>query len=521
MPSKYFCPNCNAEFVLQEATEEPRCPRCMRHGLPEPMGDPRAENRLRSPWLLLIVLVIVSAGIGLGLYLSARTVLEETPPLRPLEPRELSAYLERDQIASGPYESMLLLSGETGTWPSAPAEIASAMHAQSASWSLERPLTREVLTADQTLALLDAHDEHVPVYPLELATAMTSLLREHGMKAMVAEVWELEGARAPADPSGVLGYFVTAVYDDPDASEPLAYFDPWGGRGEVELSSVRVLRDTEVLAAALGTEAARIFARSGDAPRALAMAEAALLLDPVSPMLRAVNATILADSGGLAEAIKEFEAAAQLRSDGPRQLSLAQLHLAQAGILEMNAEPAAAEAQFGEANRIVTDVIERWPRFGRAHVVLATIYLGMDQLERAQVELEAAETLAPDAPILWAVWAQYDFQRDDMIGAAAKIQRAVGLDPENWQLRLQAGRVLRNAGQDEAAKENLAKAMEMVQPAKRDEVRQFIERMMGAGANPPSAPPQAVPEDPALKLGDPSNLRLRDPNQSLKLDLGE
>jgi tetratricopeptide (TPR) repeat protein len=251
------------------------------------------------------------------------------------------------------------------------------------------------------------------------------------------------------------------------------------------------------------------------------MAEAALLLDPVSPMLRAVNATILADSGGLAEAIKEFEAAAQLRSDGPRQLSLAQLHLAQAGILEMNAEPAAAEAQFGEANRIVTDVIERWPRFGRAHVVLATIYLGMDQLERAQVELEAAESLAPDAPILWAVWAQYDFQRDDMIGAAAKIQRAVGLDPENWQLRLQAGRVLRNAGQDEAAKENLAKAMEMVQPAKRDEVRQFIERIMGAGANPPSAPPQAVPEDPALKLGDPSNLRLRDPNQSLELDLGE
>jgi tetratricopeptide (TPR) repeat protein len=521
MTSKYFCPNCNAEFVLQEASDEPRCPKCLRRGTPEPMPEPRAENHLRSPWLLLIALVIVAAGIGLGLYMSTRTVLEETPPLRPLEPRELSAYLERDQIGVGAYESMLVLSGETGDWPSAPAEIASLMHARSASWSLERPLTREVLTAEQTLAILDAHDERVEVYPLEVAAAMTVLLREHGMKAMVAEAWELEGARSPADPSGVLGYFVTAVYDDREGNEPLAFFDPWGGRGEVELSSVRVLSDPEILAAALGTEAARIFARSGDATTALAMAETALLLDPVSPTLRAVNATVLVDSGGIAEAVKEFEAAAQLRSDGPRQLSLAQLHLAQAGILEMNAEPAAAEAQFGEANRIVTDVIERWPRFGRAHVVLATIYLGMDQLERAQVELEAAEALAPDAPLLWAVWAQYDLQRDDMIGAAAKIQRGVGLDPQNWQLRLQAGRVLRNAGRDEAAKENFAEAMEMVQPAKRDEVRQFIERMVGAAANPASAPAQAAPADPALQLGDPSNLRLRDPDQALKLDLDE
>ncbi len=521
MSTKYFCPHCNAEFVLQEAADEPRCPKCMRRGAPAPGHDTSAEHHRRSPWLILIGLAIVSAGIGFGLYLSARTELEETPPLRPLAQRELSAYLERDQVRAGAYESMLVLSGDIGDWPSAPAEIASVMHARSTSWSLERPLTREVLTVDQTLAMLDAHEERVQAYPLELAAAMTALLREHGLNAMVAEVWELEGASAPADPSGVLGYFVTAVYDDRDGTEPPAYFDPWGGRGEVELSSVRVLRDTEVLAAALGTEAARIFSRSGDATTALSMADTALLLDPMSPTLRAVNATILVDSGGFAEGVKELEAAAQLRSDGPRQLGLAQLHLAQAGILQMNAEPAAAESQFGEANRIVTDVIERWPRFGRAHVVLATIYLGMDQVERARVELEAAESLAPDAPILWAVWAQYDLQQEDAIGAAAKILRAVGLDPENWQLRLQAGRVLRLAGHDEAAKENLAAAMEMVQPEKRDEVRQFIERMMGPGANSASPSPQAVPEEPALKLGDPSNLRLRDPDQSLTLDLDE
>jgi len=52
-------------------------------------------------------------------------------------------------------------------------------------------------------------------------------------------------------------------------------------------------------------------------------------------------------------------------------------------------------------------------------------------------------------------------------------------------------------------------------------VKRFIERMVGAGASPAPAPPQAAPQDPALKLGDPSNLRLRDPDQSLTLDLDE
>ena len=225
------------------------------------------------------------------------------------------------------------------------------------------------MTADQTLAMMDADDERVKLYPLELATAMTALLRQRGVNAMVAEVWEFEGARAPADPSGMLGYFVTAVYDESGSEEPSAYFDAWGGRGEVSVSSVRVLRDTEALAAALGTEAIRILKRSGDTKKALPMVETALLLDPVSPSLRAVNATILVESGGIAQGVTEFEAALQLRADGPRKLNLAQLYLAQAGNLEMNGQNAAADAQFNEANRIVDrghrNLASLWSRASR------------------------------------------------------------------------------------------------------------------------------------------------------------
>jgi len=321
------------------------------------------------------------------------------------------------------------------------------------------------------------------------------------------------------------------VYDQSGSEQPSAFFDPWGGRGEVQLSDVRVLRDTEVLAAAVGTEALRIFSRSGDGAKALPMVETALLLDPVSPSLRSVSATILVESGGLAQAMDDFEAARQLRGDGPRQLNLVQILLAQAGMLEMNGQEDAAEAQFSEGNRIVGEVLDKWPRYGRAHLVLATIHLGLHDLGRARAELEAAEALDPDAPMLWAVWAQLDLAENDPVAATAKIKRAVDLDPDNWQLRLQAARVLQGAGDVEGAKQNVAAALQLVPPAKRTEVQAFVERMMGPGAWNDAPPPAQGPDTqgdtdagtggPALILGDPSKLRLRDPGQALKLDVGE
>ncbi len=270
------------EFVPEGSESKPRCPQCMRRGGVERAHEVAATGRARRPWVLIVALLIVGAGVGYGLYVATTVALEETPPLRPLTATELAAYLERDQIRVGPYESLMMLSGEAEGWPEGAAEVSAKMQTASSRWSLERPLPRELLGADQTLARIDAAQGRVDLYPLEVATAMTALLRARGANAMVAEAWELEGTGAPADPSGMLGYFVVAVYGSASAAEPSAFLDPWGG-GEVEPASVRVLRDTEVLAAALGTEAARIFARSGDGTKALPMIETALLLDPVSP----------------------------------------------------------------------------------------------------------------------------------------------------------------------------------------------------------------------------------------------
>ena len=516
MATKYFCANCDEEFVLEEPSSKPRCPKCMRRSGVEASPDTAVDRPPSRRWLWILAGVVLAAVVGFGVYRTANPSLEETPPLRPLEPRELRAYLERDQIRVGAYDAMFVLPGDVEGWPEDPDEIAAMMHGRSSSWSLEQSLTRPVLTADQTFAALAGDAGRATLYPVEAAAALAALLRARGIRAMVAEVSEHAGEQAPADPSGMLGYFVTAVYDD-GGPEPSKYLDPWGGRELAEPSWTRVLRDTEVIAAALGTEARRVFTRSGDAAKALPMVQTALLLDPVSPSLRVVHATVLLESGGVAQAVKELEASVQLRPTGPFELNLVQIFLVQAGMLEANGDPAAAEAQLAEANRRVADLLERWPRYARAHLTLATIYLALDDTARAEVELQTASGLSPDAPMLSLVSAQYHLSQNDPFAAATKVKRAVDLDPDNWQMRLQAAQILEAAGERDAARENADAAIQLAVPSRRAELRQYLDRVLGP--SPGAGPDEVQLPDPALMLGDPSNIRLRNPGEELELDL--
>jgi len=529
MSTKYFCAHCDEEFTPERAESKPRCPRCMRKGGVQAVDDTPAASGGGRRVAVIAAVALALVGIGYGAYRFQRVSLEATPPLRPLEASELAAYLERDQIRTGAYAAMFALPPDVEGWSSEPAELAAELHGRSSRWSLERALPREVLSADQTLALLRSSEERVELYPLELATAMTALLRMNGVDAMVAEVWGFGAEQAPLDPSGMLGYFVTALVDR-GSGKASAYYDPWGGRDEVSPSLVRVLRDTEVIGAALGTEATRVFTQSGDGVKALQMAETALALDAVSPSLRVVHGTVLVDSGGAPQALQELEAAIQLRDDAPRQLNLAQLVLAQAGMLAANGEGAAAEAALAEANQAVVTVIEQSPRYGRAHLTLATIHLGLADIERARVELETAEQLSPDSPMLWAVWAQYHLAVDERDAATMKMNRALTLDPENWQLRVQAAGVFLGAGDNAAARENADEALRLVAPERRSKLRGYLDQLMGEAQLelPDPTPMPAAPvdaegggTDAALMLGDPSNLRLRSPDQKLQLDLDE
>ena len=355
--------------------------------------------------------------------------------------------------------------------------------------------------------------------PLEAAAAMVALLRERGVRAMVAELTGFPGAQAPVDPSGMLGYFVAAVYDG-DGEEPSVYLDPWGGRSGIDASSVRVLRDTEVIGAALGIDAGRVFSKTGNGAESLPVVETALRLDPLSPSARVVHATILAESGGLPQSLEELRAAARLRPDGPRKLHLVQLTLAEAALLEANGEVAAARPRFSEANRIAAEIVETWPRYGRAHLIMATVHLALGDRERALVELETAESLSPDLPLLWSIWAQYDLSDDAPASAVTKMKRALQLDGESWQLRVQAAGVFFGAGEEAEAREQADVALDLVTGDRRTKLRSFLDEVL-VSAEPVDAP-IGTPLDesePALQLGDPSKLRLRDPGETLKLDL--
>jgi tetratricopeptide (TPR) repeat protein len=526
MSTKYFCAHCDEEFVPEEPSAKPRCPLCMRRGGVEPVQTPPPEPPNRR-WILIALAALVAAAAGYGVYRSQAVVLEESVPLRPLDQRELEAYLERDGTKVGQYVSMFALSHGAREWPIDPAELATTLNAKSSSWSLERALPREAFTVDETLGALASKEGRVKLYPLELATAMAAILREGGARAMVAEAWEFAAEQTPADPSGMLGYYVVALYEG-DAQEPSGFYDPWGGREDVTPAGVRVLRDTEAIAGALGIQATRVFARSGDGAKALPMVEAGLALDPTSPSLRVAHATVLVESGGLPQAVSELEAAIQLRADGPRLLNMAQLTLAQAGMLEANGQAAAAEAGFNQANEDIVQIVEKWPRYGRAHLIFATVHLALGDLERARVELEIAEGLSPESPMLWAVWAQLDLGREDGVSATAKINRALALDPENWQLRVQAAGIFYGAGDEAAARAQADEALRLVAPARRDELRTYLDGMLGSRdlALPeldttPTPTPSGDASEPALMLGDPSKLKLRDPGEALQLDFDE
>jgi Tfp pilus assembly protein PilF/DNA-directed RNA polymerase subunit RPC12/RpoP len=542
MAKQYFCAHCDAAFTPEQPSSNPRCPKCMRRGAVQPAQEAADAEPMRR-WMIIPAILVAVVGIGYAVYRTQAVSVEPEPPLRPLEAAELSAYLARDSIEAGKYAAMFVLPTQVGSLPEAAeapeaaGAASDALNLRTSRWSLEQALPRPVLTADEVLARLDAAGERERFYPVELATALATKLRGSGTRAMVVEVSEFEGEEAPADPFGMLGYFVVALYDGP-GNEASGYLDPWGARHPVVPLAPRVLRDTEVIGAALGIEALRVFTKSGDGSVALPIIEDALELDPVSPSLRVVHATILVESGGLPQALQELDAAEQLRSDGPRQLSTVQLLVAQAGLMKARGDSLGSEAQFFEAKSKVADIIERWPRYARAHLTMATIHLGLDELERARVELEVAQKLNPDAPMLWPVWAQYHLATDDPITATAKMSRAIELDPENWQLRVQAAGMYQRIGEDARARAQADEALRLVAPSRRPKLREYLDDMMGSA---PPSPASATPSnlelrdpslgspsekppaegDPALILGDPSDLRLRDPDQTLKLDLDD
>jgi hypothetical protein len=140
--------------------------------------------------------------------------------------------------------------------------------------------------------------------------------------------------------------------------------------------------------------------------------------------------------------------------------------------------------------------------------------------------------------MLSAVWAQYHVAADEPSAASARMSRAISLDPENWQLQAQAAGVFQGIGDTERARERAEATLKLVPESRRAQLRAYFEQIgiFGGGPSAAAAPgdlelpeptlgapsgPAEGAQDPALMLGDPSNLRLREPGQKLELNLDD
>ena len=245
-------------------------------------------------------------------------------------------------------------------------------------WLLERPRETPPKDAEWAAAQIGDTDEAAHLYPLEVALATTAALREADVPAMVAEIWAFPGDRRPPDPSGQIGYFGVAVWEGEPGEGTPTVLDPYGGHAtEPEEGSYRVLTDVQAVAARLGLEALHRLVHESDSVQALSRVSKALRLDRRSPYLRALKADVLILSGGMEQALEELQSAAQMRPDGPRRARVAAVFLAMGEVDSASREIAAALEQFPDfANAHAT--------LGAVHLAQGELDLARQQLAESE-----------------------------------------------------------------------------------------------------------------------------------------
>lgn len=494
-----------------------------------------------------VVALVGVCAVAAGYFVWAG-VLEEDytgePPLQPLDAKALDGYVAQAGVDARVVSSLFVvdesLRAFAGDAVGTPADVVGRVRAlvekrDGALWAADESLPRPVYTAAQTLKAMEDGKGAASFYPLETAVVTVTALRAGGVPAMVAEVWGYEGEKSPPDPSGAFGYFAVALYQDEAGQGDPTFFDPYRGRASAPAADrVRVLKDTEAAAAALGIDASHLSAHGGDRAGALGKIQQALRLDPRSPCLRNIHASILMDSGGFEEAIAEVRSALQLRPEAPQEINMAQVHLTQASLFEMSGDLDSATREVEAAMQRIALALEDEPQYARAHLAMAMVQLATDEHELARVSLERAERFGPTASALPLVWAQYFVTVNETDRAIQYVERAIERSPNNWKLRLHAAQLLHSVGRYEQVQRYVGEALELAPDKDRAALRAQVSAALGPAALGDGVPVGGAPDlpdldlgappqgdDPALMLGDPSKLRLREPGQELQLDLDD
>jgi Tfp pilus assembly protein PilF len=527
MSMRYLCVHCDEKFELAEE-EEPRCPKCLRvHGL-RPLRSSAQAGGLpagrRPIWLVAAVLGL--GALAFGAYALSKRHHEADPVVLasgPLAGDTLARELERRGAQAAGLDRLLVADDAVERFATSavagkrePGEKATALvaalreRAKSqafVAWPLSEARAEPPMTAAQVQSAIAKDGARKSLYPLEVAALGVASLRAVGVQAMVVELYEIAGERAPLDPSGRLGYYAIALGATKDSAR---IYDVHGGRAELTgCNQCALLGDLEAIGAALALRASARMIANEDPAAALRDVDAAAKLAPSSPTVRTARSAVLLANGATDLGQSELEAAAQLRPDAARGNNLAMLHMA-----------------LGEGERATQEVaraLERQPDFALARVTLAQIHLARGERDLARSELEKAEALDPKLPLLPLTWAEFHASAGENDQAIEYARRAVEQKPRDAQVRLLLARIYRQASRYEEMRIEARAALALAPTALAGRMHELIERMLGPTAlqldvNDPGEPDPG--DSPGLLQPDskPSKLRLTEPGTSLKLD---
>jgi tetratricopeptide (TPR) repeat protein len=485
---RYLCLNCETRFEHDaDDAKKLRCPKCMRVTGLEKIEDGKAKAPER-PWLVPAavggVLVVLLGGYAVWRS-SQPTAVEGDAPLRPLEPSELEGYLRAEHADAHGLASLLdpgeaiegfasaAVRGETGPTDRAAALLAAfrqkAEEERFVRWSMGVPREAPPATAAAAFEWLGEEDARARLYPLEAAAIMVAALRSQGIDAMLAEIHRFPGDDAPPDPAGHFGYYGVAVYDGEVGEGDPTLYDPWAGHdAQPEEEDYRVITDVEAVGAAISLRALQLMVRETDPERAVEVSGDALSLCPRSPAVRAVRGAILLASGNPTEALAELEAAAQLRSDGPRHNLLAGLYIAQ--------------GEYEDAQREVTAALEEFPDFAGAHATLAALHLANAEPDEAEEELRTAERLDPNLHVLPGLWATFFAGTGELERAVDYARRSVEANAGDLQARLMAARIYRQAAEYDDMRREARAVLDATPAERRERMEELIRELLGPTA---------------------------------------
>jgi tetratricopeptide (TPR) repeat protein len=200
-------------------------------------------------------------------------------------------------------------------------------------------------------------------------------------------------------------------------------------------------------------------------------------------------------SSSAAQARSELEAALQIRPDASQRNNLAGLLLV---IGDMDG-----------ALRQVSLALEQYPDFAAAHVTLANVHRVRMEHEQVEAELQKAEQLDPDMPLIPMVWAQYHAGRGQWDEAISRARDGVEMRPDDTQVRLMLAKIYREAGRYAEMREQARAALDLVPGSRAEEMKKLIHGLLGPTAlDDPDAEEEETTGALGLQLPEPGQLKL-------------